>query len=88
MSEGLMYSIAAMQAGFDAVNSAVTRLNGEHESLLAQLQPMTAAWEGEGQASWTAVESRWNTSNTDMITVLQQIGSALQHAMEIYNQHE
>ena len=88
MSDGLTYSIPAMQAGLDAINSAVNRLNGEHESLQSQLAPMSGAWEGQGQESWAAVQQRWNTSNTDMITVLQQIGTSLQRAMEIYNQNE
>jgi early secretory antigenic target protein ESAT-6 len=88
MSDGLTYSMPAMQQGLDAINQAVARLNGEHESMLSQLQPMASAWEGQGQESWAAVQQRWNGSNTDMITVLRQIGAALQHAMEIYNQNE
>lgn len=88
MTEGLSYSIPAMQTGFEAVTSAVAKLQQEHDSLTAQLQPMGTAWEGQGQESWAAVQSRWNASTVEMIGVLQQIGRALSNSMEIYNTNE
>jgi WXG100 family type VII secretion target len=84
MSEGVLWSIPAMQQGQDDIQNVQRSLMGLFEDMNARLQPMQEFWQGKGNEGYAAVQARWNQARDDMMTVLQQIYSALGEAVSLH----
>jgi 6 kDa early secretory antigenic target len=83
-SEGVLWSIPAMQQAFEDIVSVQGNLTSTYEEMNAQLAPMAEIWQGRGSESYGAVQQSWNKAMEDMLAVLRQISSALQQSIDIH----
>lgn len=84
MSEGVLWSIPAMQQGQDDIQNVQRSLAGLFEDMNARLAPMAEHWQGKGNEGYAAVQARWNQAKDDMMVILQQIFSALGESIGLH----
>jgi WXG100 family type VII secretion target len=71
-----------------SVAQTAQRLNAQLDDLRRYLAPMVATWSGQAAQDYQAKQRQWDTSAADLNQVLTQIGVALGHANEGYQQVE
>jgi 6 kDa early secretory antigenic target len=71
-----------------SVAHTAQRLNAQLDDLRRYLAPLVATWSGQAAQDYQAKQRRWDTSAADLNQVLTQIGVALGHANEGYQQVE
>jgi WXG100 family type VII secretion target len=71
-----------------SVASTSQRINAQLEDLKRMLAPMVAGWQGQAATDYQAKQRQWDTAAADLNQVLNQIGVALGHANEGYQQVE
>jgi 6 kDa early secretory antigenic target len=84
MSEGVLWSIPAMQQGQEDIQNVQRALTGLFEDMTARLAPMQSFWQGKGNESYAAVQARWNQAREDMMAILQQISNALGESIGLH----
>jgi len=80
-----------MLVTFGAVNEAAMDTDGvasqiaqQLSDLQAYLAPLVASWSGEASSEFQALQSKWDTSATDLNQVLRQISQSLRSAADNY----
>lgn len=84
MTEGVQWSIPAMQQGQDDIQKVHGMLSGLFDEMTAKLAPMQEFWTGRGNEGYAAVQKRWNQANEDMLAVLRQIFLALGESIGLH----
>jgi early secretory antigenic target protein ESAT-6 len=76
---------------FAAVNEAAMDTDGvaaqiaqQLSDLKAYLAPLVASWSGEASTEFQALQSKWDTSATDLNQVLRQMSQSLRTAGDNY----
>jgi early secretory antigenic target protein ESAT-6 len=87
MSE-IKVTFGEMAAAQQNVASTAQRMNAQLEDLRRSLAPMVATWTGQAAEDYQVKQRQWDTSAADLNHVLTQIGVALGHANEGYQQVE
>ncbi len=55
----------------------VNDMNTKLANLKSYLAPMVAEWEGDAATNYNALQAKWDTSASELNTVLQRISTAL-----------
>ncbi|MBO0878555.1 MAG: WXG100 family type VII secretion target [Pseudonocardia sp.] len=87
MSE-ILVTFGEIAAAQQNVASTAQRLNAQLDELKRFLAPMVATWTGQAAEDYQVKQRQWDTAATDLNQVLAQIGVALGHANEGYQQVE
>jgi WXG100 family type VII secretion target len=66
-----------MQAAAQHVDEVNAQIQSQLTGLLDRLEPLEAAWKGEGATSFNALIERWHEDATRLNSVLQSIGERL-----------
>ncbi|WP_029110526.1 WXG100 family type VII secretion target [Mycobacterium sp. URHD0025] len=80
MSDGIGYNfagIAADAADLGAASSQMNSLLDEGKGSMTTLQSM---WDGSGQASWLALQTRWDANAAELNAALTDLGRAIEEA--------
>ncbi|MGI8817159.1 MAG: WXG100 family type VII secretion target [Pseudonocardia sp.] len=64
------------------------RMNAQLADLKRYLAPMVATWSGQAAEDYQVKQRQWDTAATDLTAVLSQIGVAVGHANDGYQQVE
>ncbi len=64
------------------------RMTAQLEDLKRYLAPMVASWSGQAAADYQVKQRQWDTAAADLTAVLAQIGVAVGHANDGYQQVE
>ncbi|MCP2260204.1 early secretory antigenic target ESAT-6 [Streptoalloteichus tenebrarius] len=78
---------ALSQAQSD-ISSTANKIEGQLESLKSRLQPLVSTWEGDAAAAYNEHQRKWDEAAADLKQVLNQIGIAVGHALEQYQDAE
>jgi len=87
MSE-ILVTFGELANAQQSVASTSQQMNAQLEDLKRQLAPLVATWSGQAAEDYQAKQRQWDTSANDLNQVLTQIGVALGHANEGYQQVE
>lgn len=72
----------------NSVTNTSQRINAQLDDLKRMLAPLVSRWQGQAATDYQAKQRQWDTSAADLNQVLSQIGVALGHANEGYQQVE
>lgn len=70
------------------VASTSQRMTSQLEDLKRFLAPMVASWTGQAAQDYQVKQRQWDTAAADLTAVLAQIGVAVGHANDGYQQVE
>jgi 6 kDa early secretory antigenic target len=70
------------------VSTTVSRVESQLNDLKSYLAPMVSTWEGSAATEYQGLQKKWDTSASDLNTVLQQISQMLGSTHESYQQTE
>lgn len=70
------------------VASTSQRMTAQLEDLKRFLAPMVATWSGQAAEDYQVKQRQWDTAAADLTAVLAQIGVAVGHANDGYQQVE
>ena len=70
------------------VASTARRMTAQLEDLKRYLAPMVAGWTGQAAQDYQSKQRQWDTAAADLTAVLTQIGVAVGHANDGYQQVE
>ena len=84
----IMVTFGEIAAAQQNVASTSQRMTTQLEDLKRFLAPMVASWTGQAAEDYQARQRQWDTAATDLTAVLSQIGVALGHANDGYQQVE
>jgi WXG100 family type VII secretion target len=87
MSE-IKVTFGELAAAQQNVASTSQRMTAQLDDLRRYLAPMVASWTGLAGQDYQVKQRQWDTSAADLNQVLAQIGVALGHANEGYQQVE
>ncbi|WP_028926900.1 WXG100 family type VII secretion target [Pseudonocardia acaciae] len=87
MSE-ILVTFGEIAAAQQNVASTAQRLNAQLDDLKRFLAPMVSTWTGQAAEDYQVKQRQWDTSAADLNQVLAQIGIALGHANDGYQQVE
>jgi WXG100 family type VII secretion target len=69
--------LPTMQAAAQHVDEVNGQIQAQLTSLLDRLEPLEAAWKGEGATSFNALIERWHQDATQLNSILRSIGERL-----------
>lgn len=84
----IMVTFGEIAAAQHNVASTSQRMTAQLEDLKRFLAPMVASWTGQAAEDYQVRQRQWDTAAADLTAVLSQIGVALGHANEGYQQVE
>jgi WXG100 family type VII secretion target len=87
MSE-ILVTFGELTNAQQTVTRAAAQLSAQLEDLRRYLAPLAATWAGQAAQDYQAKQRQWDTAAADLNQVLSQIGVALGHANEGYQQVE
>lgn len=71
-----------------AARSSIARLQGEVQSLNAQLHALQSSWSGPAASAFTSVHSAWHATQVTVETNLHNLSEALANAGRHYQEME
>ena len=77
MSGKFGVELPTMQAAAQHVDEVNQQIQSQLTSLLTRLEPLKAAWKGEGATAFNGLLERWHEDATQLNSVLQTIGERL-----------
>ena len=77
MSGKFGVELPTVQAAAQHVDEVNGQIQSQLTSLLDRLEPLRAAWKGEGATSFSALIERWHEDATQLNAVLRSIGERL-----------
>jgi WXG100 family type VII secretion target len=83
MSE-IKVSFAQLDGAASTINATMSTLSQALDQLDNDLKPLIATWTGQAAVEYLARKAQWQRAQTDMNTVLGQIGKAVAIANENY----
>lgn len=88
MSERVLVTFAALAEAAQSIQSTYNNLNTKLTDLENQLKPIVSTWTGSASENYQVQQQKWNQAQTDLNTVLQAIGKAVEAAHDAYTQTE
>ena len=79
MSEQV-WNFAQIEAAAGEVQGYGSAVHGLLDEGTASLGRLQAAWQGTGQASYEAVQMRWNNASTELTAALQNLATTISEA--------
>jgi early secretory antigenic target protein ESAT-6 len=84
----VLVTFAALAEAAQTIQSTYNNLNTKLTDLEGQLKPVVASWTGSASENYQQQQAKWNSAQTDLNTVLQAIGKAVEAAHDAYSQTE
>jgi 6 kDa early secretory antigenic target len=84
----ILVTFGEIAAAQQNVTGTAQQMNAQLQDLQRMLAPLVAGWQGEAATDYQARKRQWDTAAADLNQVLTQIGTALGHANEGYQQVE
>ena len=85
MSDGhMLVTFGAVDQAAADTDHVAAMIAQELSDLHTYLAPLVQTWEGTASGDWQALQNRWNTSASDLNTILQQIAANLRVAASNY----
>lgn len=88
MTSSIKVTFAEISGAQQHVAQTAQQMNAQLEDLQRMLGPLVATWTGEAATDYAAKKKQWDTAAADLNQVLAQIGTALGHANDGYQQVE
>lgn len=88
MSERVLVTFAALAEAAQSIQSTYNNLNTKLTDLENTLKPIVSTWTGNASENYQVQQQKWNQAQTDLNTVLQAIGKAVESAHDAYSQTE
>jgi WXG100 family type VII secretion target len=88
MSDRVLVTFAALAEAAQQIQSTYNNLNTKLTDLESQLKPVVSTWTGNASQNYQVQQQKWNAAQTDLNTVLQAIGKALEAAHDAYTTTE
>jgi 6 kDa early secretory antigenic target len=88
MSERVLVTFAALAEAAQSIQSTYNNLNNQLTDLENTLKPIVSTWTGNASENYQVQQQKWNQAQTDLNTVLQAIGKAVEAAHDAYTQTE
>ena len=89
MSDGhMLVTFGAVEQAATDTDNVATQIANEIRDLQAYLAPLVSSWEGTAASDWQSLQHRWNTSASDLQTVLSQIAGNLRIAASNFTNAE
>lgn len=84
----MLVTFEALANAAQQIQTTYNNLNSKLDDLKQQLQPMVSTWTGAASEQYQVQQAAWNSAQTDLNTVLQAIGQAVNAAHDAYTQTE
>ncbi|GGM51516.1 hypothetical protein GCM10012275_23010 [Longimycelium tulufanense] len=84
----ILVTFGELQAGQQNVTSGAQKIQSTLDDLKQRIQPVVSTWQGEAAEAYNHHQQQWDQAAADLQQVLAQIGVALGHAAENYQQAE
>ena len=88
MSDQVLVTFAALAEAAQTIQSTYNNLNTKLQDLESQLKPVVSTWTGAASENYQVQQAKWDQAQTDLNSVLQAIGKAVEGAHDAYNQTE
>jgi 6 kDa early secretory antigenic target len=88
MSDKVLVTFAALAEAAQQIQSTYNNLNTKLTDLENTLKPVVSTWTGNASENYQVQQQKWNQAQTDLNTVLQAIGKAVEAAHDAYTQTE
>ena len=89
MADGhILVTFGAVSEAAADTDAIAGQIEQQLSDLKGYLAPMVATWSGQASSDYQALQTRWDTSATDLNAVLRQIAGALRTAHGNYTQAE
>jgi len=88
MSDRVLVTFAALAEAAQQIQSTYNNLNTKLTDLENTLKPVVSTWTGNASENYQVQQQKWNQAQTDLNTVLQAIGKAVEAAHDAYTQTE
>lgn len=88
MSDKVLVTFAALAEAAQQIQSTYNNLNTKLTDLESTLKPVVSTWTGTASENYQVQQQKWNQAQTDLNTVLQAIGKAVESAHDAYTQTE
>lgn len=80
MSDQINYDYAGLATLVEDITSKKGSLTSTNSDLLGFVKGLAAAWESDAQASYQAVQDRWQAAHVDLLDTLGAISNAVHNA--------
>lgn len=84
----MLVTFAELANAAQTIQQTSTSLNQKLEDLKSQLRPIVESWQGAAAQNYQVQQQKWDQSQTDLNTVLQAIGKAVEQAHDAYSATE
>jgi WXG100 family type VII secretion target len=84
----ILVSFSTISNAAEEVRSTAGRVQSQLDDLQAGVSRIAQSWEGKAQEGYQARQAEWNSSASDLHTVLTQIAAALDSAAQNYQSTE
>jgi WXG100 family type VII secretion target len=88
MSDQVLVTFAALAEAAQTIQSTYNNLNTKLSDLQSQLKPVVSTWTGSASENYQVQQQKWDQAQTDLNTVLQAIGKAVEAAHDAYTTTE
>ena len=88
MSDKVLVTFAALAEAAQQIQSTYNNLNTKLTDLENTLKPVVSTWTGSASENYQVQQQKWNQAQTDLNTVLQAIGKAVEAAHDAYTSTE
>lgn len=88
MSDKVLVTFAALAEAAQQIQSTYNNLNTKLTDLENTLKPVVSTWTGNASENYQVQQQKWNQAQTDLNTVLQAIGKAVEAAHDAYTSTE
>ncbi|WP_116041405.1 WXG100 family type VII secretion target [Amycolatopsis palatopharyngis] len=84
MPDGIVVDYQTINTAAEDCNKTGGELGSLFEDLKSKLNPLITTWEGEAQASYLELQTKWDQSFEDMKQLLAQIAAVLPQIADGY----
>jgi len=84
----VLVTFAALAEAAQSIQRTSANLNTKLADLKSELGPVVAQWTGSASENYQAQQQKWDQAQTDLNSVLQAIGKAVEQAHDSYTQTE
>ena len=84
----VLVTFSALANAAQSIQTTNSNLNTKLDDLRQLLAPIVADWSGEASENYQVQQQKWYQAQTDLNSVLQAIGKAVEQAHEAYTTTE
>ena len=84
----ILVNFSTVSNAAEEVRSTASRVQAQLDDLKAGVSRIAQSWEGKAQEGYQARQAEWDSSATDLHSVLTQIAGALDNAAQNYQATE